>query len=295
MNRRSPARFSPLPRARLGGEGWVRERPLRLLAATVSRLALLIALCLPLAALANHAPPPPPDLTQRAGFDQQLGAHVPMDAHFHDADGTPVDLRTLARGKPLLLAMGYYRCPNLCDVVLQGMAHSLAQLDLEPGRDFAVAFVGIDPAETARDAHRTQVMLARMQPSAHVAQWHFLTGEPPAIAALARAIGFRYFYDARLHQYAHAAGLVAITPDGKVAQYFFGVSWPPASLRLALVSASQGRLGSLIDRLVLLCCGYDPATGRYSLAIGRAMQVLGGAFVLALASWLAWLRARARA
>jgi protein SCO1/2 len=138
-------------------------------------------------------------------------------------------------------------------------------------------------------------MLARMHPEAHVPRWHFLTGEQASIGALAKAIGFRYFYDDRLHQYAHAAGLVAITPDGKVAQYFFGVSWPPASLRLALVDASHGQLGSLIDRLVLLCCGYDPTTGRYSLVIGRTMQVLGTVFVLAFGGWLAWLKARPRA
>lgn len=248
----------------------------------------------PLAACASRAPAPPPDLTQRAGFDQRLGARIPTDARFHDADGKSTDLRTLANGKPLLLALGYYRCPNLCDVVLNGMAHTLDGLDLQPGRDFEVAFVSIDPAETPADARHTRAMLARMHPAAHVPRWHFLTGDRASIGALAQAVGFRYFYDADLHQYAHAAGLVAITPDGRVAQYFFGVSWPPASLRLALVDASHGQLGSLIDRLVLLCCGYDPTTGRYSLAIGRTMQVLGVAFVLALALWLLWLRARAR-
>ena len=280
------------PRARVRGPVAARGRARAWRAGL--RAVLLFVLWLP-AAWATQAPPPPADLTRRAGFDQRLGAPVPLGARFADADGRPVELRTLAGGKPLLLALGYYRCPNLCDVVLNGMAHTLARLDLEPGRDFAVAFVGIDPAETPADARHARAMLARRYPDARVPRWHFLTGDPASIGALARAIGFRYFYDARLHQYAHAAGLVAITPDGKVAQYFFGVSWPPASLRLALVDASRGRLGNLVDRLVLLCCGYDPTTGRYSLAIGRAMQVLGGAFVLALAGWLLWLRRRARA
>jgi protein SCO1/2 len=240
-------------------------------------------------------PPPPPDLDQRAGFDQRLGASLPMDAHFRDAAGRVVDLATLSHGKPLLLALGYYRCPNLCDVVLHGMAHAMAGLDLEPGRDFGVAFVSIDPTETPADARHSQAMLARMAPKAGVSRWHFLTGDAGSIHALAQAIGFRYFYDTRNHQYAHAAGLVVATPQGRVAQYFFGVSWPPASLRLALVGASRGRLGNLIDRLVLLCCGYDPTTGRYSLAIGRAMQALGAAFVLALGGWLLWMKRRATA
>jgi protein SCO1/2 len=256
---------------------------------------VLLWLVLMPAAWATRAPPPPADIAQQVGFDQHLGAPIPLDTRFMDADGQPIDLRALARGKPLLLALGYYRCPNLCDVVLNGMAHTLARLDLRPGRDFEVAFVSIDPAETPADARHARAMLARMQPQAQVPRWHFLTGDQTSIGALARAIGFRYFYDARLQQYAHAAGLVTITPEGKVAQYFFGVSWPPASLRLALVGASQGRLGNLVDRLVLLCCGYDPTTGRYSVAIGRTMQVLGVAFVLVLALWLLWLKTRARA
>lgn len=244
-------------------------------------------------ACATKAPPPPPDLTQRAGFDQHLGASLPMTARFRDANGQPVDLATLAQGKPLLLSLGYYRCPNLCDVVLHGMAHAMAGLDLKPGRDFSVAFVSIDPGETPADARHSQAMLARMNPKAGVPRWHFLTGDAASIHALAQSVGFRYFYDTRNQQYAHAAGLVVATPRGKVAQYFFGVSWPPASLRLALVSASRGQLGNLIDRLVLLCCGYDPTTGRYSLAIGRAMQALGAAFVLALGGWLWWMKRRA--
>lgn len=239
--------------------------------------------------------PPPPDLNQRAGFDQRLGASLPMDAAFRDADGRVIDLRTLASGKPLLLALGYYRCPNLCDVVLHGMAQAMTRLDLRPGPDFEVAFVSIDPNETPADARHSQAMLARMQPAAGVPHWHFLTGQAASIQALAQAVGFRYFYDARNHQYAHAAGLVVATPQGKVAQYFFGVGYPPSSLRLALVGASRGRLGNLIDQLVLLCCGYDPTTGRYSLAIGRTMQVFGTAFALALIGWLAWMRRRVRA
>ncbi|MEI7035330.1 SCO family protein [Fulvimonas yonginensis] len=256
-------------------------------------VALLLVLLAPLVRAAE--PPPPPDLDQRAGFDQRLGAPVPLDLRWRDTDGRTTDLRRLAGGKPLLLALGYYRCPNLCDVVLQGMARTLAGLDLAPGQDFQVAFVGIDPRETSGDARHSQAMLAKAQPGAQVDRWHFLTGDARAIGALASAVGFRYFYDARLHQYAHAAGFVVVTPQGRVAQYFFGVSWPPASLRLALVGASQGRLGNLVDRLVLLCCGYDPTTGRYSLAIGRTMQVLGVGFVLLCGAWLLWLKARTRA
>jgi protein SCO1 len=255
--------------------------------------AWLALLALP--AASASAPMAPPDLLQRAGIEQKLGAQVPPDARFRDADGKTVNLAAVSAGRPVLLALGYYRCPNLCDVVLHGIARAVARIDLQPGRDVEVVFVSIDPHETPADAARSQAMLARADPHAHVAQWHFLSGDAGAIRALAKAVGFRYFRDPRNGEYAHAAAAVVLTGSGRVAQYYYGVSYPPASLRLALVGASAGRLGNPIDRLVLLCCGYDPTTGRYSLLIGRLMQLAGVAFVLLLALWLLWLRRRSRA
>jgi protein SCO1/2 len=242
-----------------------------------------------------HAPPPPANLDQRAGFDQRLGLQLPMEQVFRDANDRAVTLRQVADGKPLLLALGYYQCPNLCDVVLDGIAHSIARMPLQPGRDFQVVFVSIDPRETPAMAAHSQQLLSRMHPRANVPRWHLLTGDQASIHALAQAVGFRYFYDPRNRQYAHAAGLVAVTPQGKVAQYFFGVGYPPESVRLALVSASAGKLGNLVDQLVLLCCGYDPSTGRYSVLIGRVMQIGGCGFVLLLGGWLLWIRRRAAA
>lgn len=239
---------------------------------------------------------PPRDLSRRAGFDQRLGAAVPMQQAFHEADGRAVTLAGVSRGQPVLLALGYFHCPNLCDAVLQGMAHTAQAMPLQPGRDYQMVFVSIDPRETPADAASSARMLARMQPGAHVERWHLLTGEQASIGALADAVGFRYFYDARIAQYAHAAGVTVLTGKGRVAQYIFGVSYPPGATRLALVDASHGRLGSVIDRLVLLCCGYDPVTGRYSLLIGRVMQGLGIGFALLLLFGVGalWLRGRAR-
>lgn len=256
--------------------------------------AWLISLTL-LALPAASAPVAPPDLLQRAGIEQKLGAQVPLAARFREAGGQTVSLAAVSAGRPVLLALGYYRCPNLCDVVLHGLARAVAGIDLQPGREIEVVFVSIDPHETPADAARSQAMLVRANPHAHVAHWHFLSGDAGAIRALAQAVGFRYFRDPRNGQYAHAAAAVVLTGSGRVAQYYYGVSYPPDSLRLALVDASAGRLGSPIDRLVLLCCGYDPATGRYSLLIGRLMQLMGVAFVLLLALWLLWLRRRSRA
>ncbi len=272
-----------------------------MIAARLARPVWLVSVLCLLASLSvspaqAHAPTPPGDLTQRAGIDQHLGAQLPLDARWRDADGHPVTLRQLADGHPLLLAFGYYRCPNLCDVVLHGMAHGAAGLtSLRPGRDYSVVFVGIDPRETPADAAQAKAQLAQKQPGAAVGQWHFLTGSPAAIKALTDAAGFRYFYDPRNDQFAHAAGTVVATAGGRVSQYFLGVSYPASGLRLALVGASSGKLGNVVDQLVLLCCGYDPSTGRYSLVIGRVMRVLGVGFVLLFGGWLLWWRWRARA
>jgi protein SCO1 len=253
---------------------------------------LLLLFWLPLVAVAGV--PPPTDLDQRAGFDQRLGAQVPMALHFRDVDGRSVTLAELADGKPVLLALGYYRCPNLCDVVLHGIAHALPKLRLRPGEDYRVVFISIDPRETPVDARHAAQMLARENPAASVDRWHLLSGDQGSIHAVAQAVGFRYFRDPRNAQYAHPAGVVVLTGQGRVAQYFFGVGYAPDALRLALIDASHGELGSLIDRLVLLCCGYDPSTGRYSVLIGRVMQGVGIAFVLLMLAGLYRFRRRER-
>jgi protein SCO1/2 len=259
--------------------------------ATLSGL-ILLACC----ACALAGAPPPRDLARRAGFDQRLGMQTPMERSFREADGRAVTLDEVSRGRPLLLALGYYKCPNLCDTVLQGMAHAVQTMSLQPGRDYEVVFVSIDPHETPADAAGSVRMLSQMQPAAHIERWHLLTGEQASIEALAGAVGFRYFYDARIGQYAHAAGVVVLTAQGRVAQYLFGASYPAESTRLALIDASHGKLGNVIDRLVLLCCGYDPVTGRYSLLIGKVMRVLGIVFALLLLLGIGglWLRGRAR-
>lgn len=245
------------------------------------------------AAAAGHLPPPP-DLDRRVGFDQRIGHDVPAELRFIAADGSTIRLADAIGGRPLVLALGYYRCPNLCGATLRGIANAVANTGLVPGRDFGVAFVSIDPREKPAAAAHERALLDADVPRAHADAWHLLTGAQDQISRLAKAIGFRYFHDARNGEYAHAAGLVVLTPAGRVAQYFFGVDFPPRSLRLALIGASRGKLGSVVDRLVLFCCGYDPATGRYSVVIGRVMAIVGTAFALAFAIVLLALRKRGR-
>lgn len=263
----------------------------RIIKSALLSMAILLAFG---SALAATAPFPPTDLDVRVGWDQRLGAQVPANLRLRDAQGKSVTLSELSRGKPMLLSMGYYRCPNLCGMVLHGLGEAATKLSIQPGIDYQVAFVSIDPNETAADATAAKQRLARMHPQAHIDRWHLLTGDEESIRMLAGAVGFRYFYDPRNQQYAHAAGAAVLTGGDKVAQYFFGVAFAPRALRLALVDASRGKLGSMIDQLVLLCCGYDPSTGRYSLLIGRIMQILGIGFALVFGAWLLRVRRKVR-
>jgi protein SCO1/2 len=260
-----------------------------------SKVAMLIPVLLLTIASACLAQPhsrprPPPDLLQRVGFDQHLGAQVPLDAVFRDASGRPVQLRELLYGKPALLVPGYYTCRNLCGVVRTGVANAVRRSGLIPGEQFNVVLVSIDPRDSAANARTAQVNDEFAHPQANVADWHYLTGTKDTIAPLMRSIGFRYFFDDRDDQYTHAAGIVVLTPQGRIAQYLFGVQFAPETLRLTLVNASRGSIGDLVDRLLLLCCDYDASTGRYTVTIDRVMQGLGVATALILIGGIAWLR-----
>jgi protein SCO1/2 len=258
-------------------------------------LSLLLALSAGVAPVRSTQPPPPPaDLSQRVGFDQKLGATLPLDAHFVDADGHAASLARWIGDRPALLMLGYFRCPNLCDASMQALAHALVRAKLKPGKDVDVLFVSIDPRESMADARHSRAMVATMAPRAEASSWRFLRGDAAAVRALAQAAGFRYWYDPRLKQFVHPAGLVVVSDRGRVSQYLLGLDYPPRTLQLAVAAASHHLLGHLVDRLVLLCCGYDPATGRYTVVITRVMAWLGSASLLALLLWLGWLQRRNR-
>lgn len=232
----------------------------------------------------------PGDLLTHIGFDQNLGAQVPLDLTFRDARGVAMRLRGILDDRPTLLVPGYYGCANLCDAVRAGVAHAVEKSGLAAGKQFNVVLVSIDPHETPAEATVAQARDALAHPDAHVARWRYLTGARAASVALTQAIGFRSFFDPRNGEYDHAAGIVVLSPQGLITQYLFGVQFAPQTLRLALVSASQGRIGNIVDRLLLLCCDYDPSTGRYSLLISRVMQGLGIVTALTLGGLLVLLR-----
>ena len=232
----------------------------------------------------------PADLRSQVGFDQELGAQLPLDTGLREANGASVQLRDVMHGKAALLVPGYYGCVNLCSVVRAGVAHAIVRSRLRAGSDFEVILLSVDPREGPADASTAQRNDAAQHSGADIMRWHYLTGAPAASTAVMRSIGFRFFFDTRNGQYDHDVGVVLLSPRGKVTQYLFGAQFEPQTLRLALVDASQGHIGNLVDHLLLMCCDYDPATGRYSVVIGWVMQALGIATVLALAGFIMLLR-----
>ncbi|HXY36531.1 MAG TPA: SCO family protein, partial [Planctomycetaceae bacterium] len=216
-------------------------------------------------ALADPALPP---ILKNVGFDQRLNESIPLDVTFRDEEGREVKLGDYFGTQPVVLTMAYFRCPMLCTQVLNGLVEGLRETELTIGKDFRVLTVSFDPSDSAKmaAAKKKNYIRAYADPQA-AADWHFLTGSQPSIDRLAQAIGFRYAYDPASDQYAHAAGIVVLTPAGKISRYFYDVHYPGRDLRLGLVEASQNRIGSAIDQVLLFCFHYDPTAGRYGAAV----------------------------
>lgn len=218
------------------------------------------------------------------GYDQHLGRKLPLATPLRDASGAATRLGDLLEGRPAVLVFAYYDCPMLCSLVLEGVAMALKPLALTPSEDLEVVVVSIDPRETAEQAAAAKRrVLDRYGRPETAAGWHFTTASPAAVEVLTAAAGFRYRYEAERDEFAHAAGLVVLTPEGTIARYLFGLEFPPRDLRLALVEAGQGRIGSVVDQVLLYCFHYDPETGRYSAAVMNLVRLAGGATVVGLA------------
>lgn len=230
-----------------------------------------------------------PDALRDVGFDQRLGEAVPPDLVFRDEEGRQIKLGEYFGERPALLSLVYYECPMLCPMTLRGLASSLKALELEVGEDYEVIVVSFDPGEgPALAAERKLDTVHRYGRAGTEEGWHFLTGEPEAVARLTEAVGFRYVYEPERDEYAHAAGLVMLTPEGEIARYFFGIEYPAKDLKLGLVETTEGEIGTVVDQLLLYCFHYDPETGQYVWS-NRAMIALrwaGATTVLALASFI---------
>jgi protein SCO1/2 len=183
------------------------------------------------------------------------------------------------------LLFAYYDCPMLCTQAINGLATALDVLSLDPGKEFEIVTVSFDPRDTpATAAAKKAVYLQRYKHPGAAAAWHFLTGEQPSIARLTKAAGFRYAWDPQTQQFAHPTGVIVLTPDGRLARYLFGIEYGPRDLRYAIVEASSGKVGNVVDALLLYCYHYDPATGRYGVAIMRTLRLAGVATVVGLGS-----------
>lgn len=231
------------------------------------------------------------DISQ-IGFEQRLNEAVPADLALRDESGKAASLGRYLDGRPALLVLSDYRCRKLCGLVLEGLAESLASVQPGPGKAFRVIVVGLRPDDGGGAAQKAN--LALRHPNAGVeGGWHFLSGDATAIEALARSIGFRYAYDPAVDQYVHPAGFVLLTGAGRIARYLPGLRFAPLDLQLGLVDAANGRIGSTVEHLLLLCYDYDPASGRYNFAIIKALRLMGLASVVLLGGLLTLLTIRA--
>lgn len=226
-----------------------------------------------------------PSLLKEVGINQKLNQSIPLNLVFRDEHGKTVQLGDYFGQKPVILSMVYYNCPMLCTQVLNGIESSLKLIPMDIGKQFNVVTVSIDPTERPVLADAKQALYTGLYGRPGAAEgWHFLTGDEPQIRQLANALGFRYAYDPDSKQFAHASAIMLLTPEGKISRYFYGIQFPSRDLRLGLVEASEGKIGTPVDQVLLFCYHYDPSTGKYGLLISRLIQTAGAVTVLAIAT-----------
>jgi len=221
------------------------------------------------------------------GIDQKLNAQVPLDLVFRNENGESVALQEYFRGKPVIISLVYYRCPMLCTQVLNGMVQTFKTLQFTAGKEFDVVTVSIDPTETPeiatdkKDTYITEYARAGAEKG-----WHFLVGDSLNIKKLADAVGFKYVYDVPTKQYAHASGIMITTPQGKLARYLYGIEYGAKDLTFSVMEASQEKIGSPVDKLLLLCYHYDPTTGKYGMVVANLLRAAGALTVLVIAGYM---------
>jgi protein SCO1 len=225
----------------------------------------------------------PPALVN-VGFDPQLNKQIPLDTPFLDEYGQPATLQEYAGKKPLVVAFVYFSCPMLCNQVEQALVGTLKMISFNPGTDYDVVFISFDPNDKPDEAlkKKHEAMSRFARPSTEPG-WHFLTGTRESIDAVTKAADFRFTYDPKTRLFGHASGILLLTPDGRISRYFFGVEYPPSNVRLGLVDASSGKIGTPVDHLLLFCYQYDPTTAHYSATILGVIRMGAVATLLCMA------------
>jgi protein SCO1 len=258
---------------------------------------LFFLLCL--VSYAGFAQQTPPTPLQDVRVDQRLGEQVPLDLTFQDEAGKTVRLGDLFQGRPVVLALVYYQCTMLCPMVLHGMERSFRGLSLDIGKDYNVITVSFDPSDTpAESLAQKRTYLKDYDRAGSERGWHFLTGDEANIRKLADAVGFHYNYDPQTKQYGHAAALMVLTPQGKLSRYFYGIDYAGRDLRFALVEASSGKIGTVVDQVLLYCFHYDPIRGKYGVVITRVIRLAGAVTIVVLGGFISlmlWREKRRKA
>lgn len=235
-----------------------------------------------------------PAALQGVGFDQRLDQQLPLDIKFTDETGKAVQLGDYFGSKPVILVLAYYQCPRLCTLVLNGLTEGMLEMQLDAGTDYQVVTVSFDPREDWRlAASKKESYLLRYRRPGAAAGWHFLTGKQDQITRLTDAVGFRYRFDPAQNQFIHASGIMIITPTGKISRYFYDVDFPGRDLRLGLVEASNNKIGSPIDQILLYCLHYDATLGRYSASIMNLVRMMGIGTMAAIGAFV-WFLQRKR-
>jgi protein SCO1/2 len=237
-----------------------------------------------------------PAAFQKVGIDQRLNAQVPLETILQDEEGATVRLGQYFTGKPVVLALVYYACPMLCNMTLNGLMESMEKLSLDLGTDYQVVTVSFDERETPPLAKAKKANYAQRYGRTGAAEgWHFLTGNAVAVRKVAESVGFHYAWDSMTNQFVHAAGIMVLTPQGKVSKYFYGIKYDPRDLRLGLVDASDQKIGTAVDKILLFCYHYDPATGKYGPMVMNIVRLSAGMTVLTLGMFvIGWLRREQR-
>jgi protein SCO1/2 len=235
-----------------------------------------------------------PEVLEEVGVTEHLNAKLPLDLEFRDEDGNWVELGSFFDGeRPVILTLNYYRCPMLCGLMLNGVVDGLEAMSWTPGAEFEIVTISINPLETPELARaKKQNYLKRLERPAAAKGWHFMTGRELEINRLAETVGFSYTYDPVSQEYAHAAVIFVCTPDGRVARYLYGIEYPAKRLKLALLEAAEGTIGSTLDQLILYCYHYDPTNRRYTPVAMNIMRLGGGAtaLILGISLGVFWIR-----
>jgi protein SCO1/2 len=227
-------------------------------------------------------------ILDQVGIDQHLNQRIPLEAQFTDENGQTVSLKQYFGVRPVLVTMVYYQCPMLCSQELNGLTSSLNVLSqFNVGREFDVITVSFDPTETPElAAESKKKFLERYRRPGAAQGWHFLTGKKDQIELLSQSLGFRYAWDPEIKQYAHASGIMLLTPDGRIAQYYYGIEYAPRDLRLGFIEAAQGKIGTVVDQVLLYCYHYDPARGKYGAAVFNILRIGALATVLVICGFM---------